>query len=55
MSDSHTFGRYIVEKMLATGGQGDVYLARDPNLKDRPVVIKAPRVERLTVAGLERF
>ena len=55
MSGSHSFGRYIVEKLLTTGGQGDVYLARDPSLEGRTVVIKAPRVERLTDTGLRRF
>lgn len=55
MGDSYSFGRYIVEKPLTSGGQGDVYLARDPDLDGRPVVIKAPRVERLTTGGLARF
>jgi len=33
-------GKYLVEKKLRKGGMGQVYLARDATLHDRPVVIK---------------
>ncbi len=32
--------RYLVEKKLGQGGMGKVYLARDLNVRNRPVVIK---------------
>jgi len=33
-------GRYRIERFLARGGAGAVYLARDQQLADRPVVVK---------------
>lgn len=41
-----TIGRYRVERQLARGGNGVVYLAHDPDL-DRPVAIKVLRPDRL--------
>jgi eukaryotic-like serine/threonine-protein kinase len=43
-------GRYRIEKILGEGGFGRVYLAHDDQL-DRPVAIKVPRRERLSVPG----
>ena len=40
-------GRHVVERRLAAGGMGVVYLARDPDL-DRPVAIKLLRPELAT-------
>src|SRR4051812_41802699 len=37
--------RYRIEKRLGKGGAGDVYLARDAQLFNRPVVVKRLRVQ----------
>jgi outer membrane protein assembly factor BamB/tRNA A-37 threonylcarbamoyl transferase component Bud32 len=37
--------RYKIEKRLGKGGAGDVYLARDQQLFNRPVVVKRLRVQ----------
>jgi len=48
-------GRYDVERLLATGGMGSVYLGRDTTL-DRPVAIKVIAPELAASAALrERF
>ncbi|MEZ6007289.1 MAG: serine/threonine-protein kinase [Planctomycetota bacterium] len=48
-------GTYRVERRIATGGMGSVYLARDENL-DRPAVVKVPHVRLLGEPGFrERF
>lgn len=39
-------GRYVIDKELATGGLGIVYLAHDTDLLSRPVVIKTLREEQ---------
>ena len=45
---------YEVERELATGGMGTVYLGRDAGL-DRPVAIKVLRPELATATASERF
>ncbi len=45
---------YLVERELASGGMGIVYLARDPHL-DRRVAIKILRPEIATAVMAERF
>ncbi|HJR16011.1 MAG TPA: protein kinase [Gemmatimonadales bacterium] len=45
---------YTVERELATGGMGTVYLARDERL-GRPLAIKILRPELSTAVALERF
>ena len=45
---------YEVERELASGGMGMVFLGRDPAL-DRPVAIKIIRPELATAAAAERF
>ncbi|MGE0193336.1 MAG: serine/threonine-protein kinase [Planctomycetota bacterium] len=48
-------GTYRVERRIATGGMGSVYLARDENL-DRPAVVKVPHARLLGEPGFrERF
>jgi serine/threonine protein kinase len=49
-----TVGRYHVERLIAHGGMGSVYLARDPAI-DRPVVIKLLKAGFDDVAARERF
>jgi formylglycine-generating enzyme required for sulfatase activity len=43
-------GRYRVERLLGQGGFGRVYLAHDDQLR-RPVAVKVPRPERLSLPG----
>jgi predicted Ser/Thr protein kinase len=38
-------GRYRVASRLGGGGMGDVYLAHDPQLNNRPVAVKVPRFD----------
>lgn len=45
---------YVVDRQLATGGMGIVFLAREPAL-DRLVAIKVLRPELATAASVERF
>ncbi|MGE0711019.1 MAG: protein kinase [Planctomycetota bacterium] len=47
-------GRYRVERELARGGMGVVYLAHDQRL-DRPVALKQMLVGQATAADVERF
>ena len=49
-----TVGRYHVERLIAHGGMGSLYLARDPAI-DRPVVIKLLREGFDDAATRERF
>lgn len=48
--------RYQMERFLAEGGMGKVYLARDKRLNNRKVVIKFPSIDLLYKKGFrERF
>ncbi len=49
-----TVGRYLIERLIAHGGMGSVYLARDPAI-DRLVVIKLLRAGFDDDASRERF
>ena len=49
-----TVGRYHVERLIAHGGMGSVYLARDPAI-DRLVVIKFLKEGFDDAAARERF
>jgi serine/threonine-protein kinase len=49
-----TVGRYVIERLIAHGGMGSVYLARDPAI-DRLVVIKLLRAGFDDDASRERF
>lgn len=54
-SSTRTIGSYLVERELARGGMGVVYLGRQPNL-DRPVVLKKLRRDLAALPNLvERF
>src|SRR3954464_4822865 len=37
-------GRYVIDKRLGGGGSGDVYLAKDKTLFNRPVVVKRLKI-----------
>ena len=45
---------FTVERELASGGMGTVFLGRDESL-DRPVAIKILRPELSTAVAVERF
>ena len=47
-------GRYHVERLIAHGGMGSLYLARDPVI-DRPIVIKFLKDGFDDPAARERF
>jgi hypothetical protein len=47
-------GQYEVERELAAGGMGSIFLARDPTL-ERPVAVKILRPELATARAAERF
>lgn len=47
-------GQYEVERELAAGGMGSIFLARDPRL-ERPVAVKILRPELATARAAERF
>ena len=49
-----TVGRYHIERLIAHGGMGSLYLARDPVI-DRPVAIKLLREGFDDAAARERF
>ncbi|HQT27402.1 MAG TPA: serine/threonine-protein kinase, partial [Burkholderiales bacterium] len=50
--DLRTIGRFQVEKLLGEGGQGRVYLAKDPHL-GRQVAIKVIAVDSISEGLLE--
>ena len=54
MEQPETVGRYQVERLIAHGGMGSLYLARDPVI-DRPIVIKFLKVGFDDSAARERF
>jgi tRNA A-37 threonylcarbamoyl transferase component Bud32 len=47
-------GSYAIEKKIAEGGAGEIYLARHAALR-RPAAIKLLRQDRLTAAAQQRF
>jgi serine/threonine-protein kinase len=49
-----TVGRYHIERLIAHGGMGSLYLARDPVI-DRPVAIKLLREGFDDAGARERF
>ncbi|HVJ28376.1 MAG TPA: protein kinase, partial [Vicinamibacterales bacterium] len=54
MEQPETVGRYQVERLIAHGGMGSLYLARDPVI-DRPIVIKFLKVGFDDSGARERF
>ena len=49
------FGRYVVQRRLATGGMGEVWIAQDEQLQRRVAIKLMHPSEEPSHAGLERF